>query len=121
MVSLTRAIDGLIYASVGVGAILLPQIYFLVPTWLFYSVLAGWVAYLLLAVATARHLKVAYPFVILLSVLTLVVSLPRPEHYSFAKAGMWLETLTFAVGSMLQIALLILISVYLLKMRKSRK
>ena len=116
-----RAIDGLIYASVGVGAILLPQIYFLVPTWLFYSVLAGWVAYLLVAVATARHLKVAYPLAFLLSVLTLVVSLPQPEHYSLAKAGMWLEALTFAVGSILQIALLILIPVYLLRMRKSRK
>ena len=121
MVSITRAIDGLIYASVGVGAILLPQIYFLVPTWLFYSVLAGWVAYLLVAVATVRHLKVAYPLAILLSVLTLVVSLPQPEHYSSAKAGMWLETLTFAVGSMLQIALLILIPVYLIKMRKSKE
>ena len=116
-----RAIDGLIYASVGVGAILLSQIYSLVPTWLFYLVLSGWVAYLLVAVATARHLKVAYPLAILLSVLTLVVSLPQPEHYSSAKAGMWLETLTFAVGSMLQIALLILIPVYLIKMRKSKE
>jgi hypothetical protein len=118
---LERAIDLLIYLSVLLGVVLLPQIYLLVPSWLFYSVLAGWVAYLLVAVATIRHLKVAYPFAFLLSILTLAVSLPQPEHYSFAGEGMWLATLTFAVGSVVQIALLVMIPLHMLRIHQSKK
>jgi hypothetical protein len=115
--SLRHAIDLLIYASVALGLVLLAQIYVLVPTWLFYSVLAGWLAYFLVAVAVAMGHKIAYPLALVLSILTLLVSLPQPEHYSFAADGMWLATLTFATGSILQIALIILIPIYLIKKR----
>ena len=113
-----RAIDLLIYLSVALGIVLLPQIYSVVPLWLFYSVLAGWIAYVLVAMATATHHKAAYPVALLLAILTLSVSLPEPEHYTFAKDGMWLATLTFMIGSILQLALLVLIPVYLIKNRK---
>ena len=113
-----RAIDLLIYLSVAFGVLLLPQIYSLVPPWLFYSVLAGWIAYLLVAIATWTHHKRVYPVAFLLAILTLSVSLPEPEHYTFAKDGMWLATLTFMIGSILQLALLVLIPVYLIKDRK---
>lgn len=116
---LGRAIDLLIYLSVALGLVLLPQIYILVPTWLFYSILAGWFAYLLVAIATATGHKIAYPLAFLLSILTLVLSLPQPEHYSFPGEGMWLATFTFAIGPALQIALLILIPIYLIKKRKT--
>jgi hypothetical protein len=49
---------------------------------LFYSVLAGWIAYLIVAVAVAKGLKMAYPLSLVLAILTLAVSLPRPEHSS---------------------------------------
>jgi hypothetical protein len=114
--SLRHAIDLLIYASVVLGLVLLAQIYVLVPSWLFYSVLVGWLAYFLVAVAALGR-KIAYPLALVLSILTLLASLPQPEHYSFAAEGMWLATLTFATGSILQIALIILIPIYLIKKR----
>lgn len=121
MISLKRAIDLLIYVSVGFGVVLLLQLYVLVPRWLFYSVLAGWVAYLLVAIIAATGRKIAYPFAFILSLLTLAVSLPQPEHYSFVEAGMLLASATFVIGSILQIALLILIPVYLLRNRLGRR
>ena len=72
---------------------------------------------MLVALATATHYNVAYPVALLLAILTLSVSLPEPEHYTFAKDGMWLATLTFMIGSILQLALLVLIPVYLIKNR----
>jgi len=117
--ALRRAIDLLIYLSVALGVVLLAQIYFMVPAWLFYPVLAGWFAYLLVAIAAATGRKIAYPMAFVLSILTLIVSLPQSEHYSFASEGMWMATFTFAAGSVLQIALLILIPIYLVRNRRS--
>jgi hypothetical protein len=116
--SIRNAIDALVYASVAMGLVLLPQLYFLVPNWLFYSVLAGWLAYLLVAVAVATGRKIAYPSAFVLSMLTLLVSIPQPDHYSFAE-GMWLATLTFAIGSALQMALIVLIPIYFIKRRQT--
>ena len=115
---LKRAVNLLIFLSVALGVVLLAQIRILVPTWLFYSVLTGWFAYLLVAIVASTGRKIAYPFAFILSMLTLSVSLPQPEHFSFATEGMWLAAFTFAAGSALQIALLILIPIYLIKSRK---
>ncbi len=116
---LKSVVNSLIYLSVVLGIVLLAQIYFLVPSWLFYSVLAGWFAYVLVAFAAANRHSSAYPAAFVLAMLTLVVSLPQPEHYSFASEGMLIAIMTFATGSALQIALLILIPIYLIKTRKS--
>ena len=118
---LRRAIDLLISLSVALGIVLLAQIYFLVPTWLFYSVLTGWFGYLFVAIVASTGRKIAYPFAFILSILTLAVSLPQPEHFSFASGGMWLATFTFAAGSALQIALLILIPIFMFRDRKSAR
>lgn len=109
------------YLSIVLGIVLLAQLYFLVPSWLFYSVLIGWLAYSVVALLIATGHRLAYLFAFLLSILTLVVSLPQPEHYAFISERMWLATLTFAAGSVLQIALLILIPVYLLRTRRTKK
>ena len=115
--SLKRAIDVLIYLSVASGLVLLPQLYFMVPRWLFYSVLMGWLAYVLVAAVVAAGRQVAYPFVFFLAILTLSVSLPQPEHYAFLSAGLALAATTFLIGSALQLSLVILIPIYLLKRR----
>ncbi len=119
VLALRRIVNVLIYLSIALGLVLLPQIYFLVPSWLFYSVFVGWFAYLLVAIAVARGREVAYPLAFVLSVLTLAVSLPQPEHYSFVGQGMWLASATFATGSVLQIALLIMLCVYFMTKRSS--
>lgn len=121
MPSLNRTIDLLIYLSVALGVVLLPQLYGIVPTWLFYSVLGGWLAYLLVAVLTATGHKIAYALAFVLSILTLAVSLPQPEHQSFVMAGLSLASLTFLTGSALQLAILILIPAYFLRKRRQRE
>src|SRR5260370_34627404 len=87
----------LIYASILLGATLLVELYAIVPVWLFYSVLAGWVAYLINAVAIAKDLKIAYPLSLILAILTLFVSLPQPQHHSLVEAGPSPASVTFIV------------------------
>ena len=112
----------LIYASILLGATLLIELYAVVPVWLFYSVLAGWVAYLITAVAIAKDLKIAYPLSLVLAILTLAVSLPQPEHHSLVEAGPSPASVTFIVGSVLQVAVILTVSSYLvLTRRMSRK
>jgi hypothetical protein len=62
-----------IYGSTFFGALLLVQLYPISPSWLFYSVLTGWIAYLVTAVFVARGLRIAYPVSLLLAILTLAV------------------------------------------------
>jgi hypothetical protein len=119
--SINRAIDLLIYLSVTVGIVLLLQLYYLVPRWLFYSVLAGWVAYVIVAALAATGHRVAYTLAFVLSILTLAVSLPQPEHQSFVEEGLSLASATFLIGSILQLALIILIPVYFLRKRSASK
>ena len=109
--------DLLIYASIFLGVVLLIQLFALVPVWLFYSVLAGWIAYLIVALAVAKGLKVAYPLSLVLAILTLAVSLPRPEHYSLVQAGLSPASLTFIAGPVLQVAVILAVSSYLFMIR----
>jgi len=116
--TLKASADSLIYASIFLGAVLLIQLFALVPFWLFYSVLAGWIAYVIVALAVAKGLKMAYPLSLVLAILTLAVSLPRSEHYSLIQAGLSLASLTFIAGSVLQVAVILTVSSYLLMTRR---
>ena len=108
---LRRVANWLIYASVILGIALLEQLYALmVPSLLFYSILAGWILYLVAAIAVATGRDKAYPAALVLSIVTLIVSLPQPEHYSLAEAGPTLASLTFIAGSVLQIGVIILVT-----------
>jgi len=105
----------MIYASIILGVALLTQLYSLVPSWLFYSVLTGWLAYLLTGILVTLRKSVAYPVSIVLAVLTLTVSLPQPEHYSF---GFSIASITFISGSILQIGVILAVGRYLLLRRQ---
>ena len=115
--TLKASADLLIYASIFLGAALLIQLFAIVPVWLFYSVLAGWVAYVIVAFAIAKGLKMAYPLSLVLAILTLAVSLPRPEHYSLVQAGLSPTSLIFIAGSVLQVAVILTVSSYLFMTR----
>jgi len=119
---LRRGADWLIYGSVILGVALLAQLYVLmVPSWLIYSILAGWILYLVVAIEVAIGSDKAYPPALVLSIVTLAVSLPQPEHYSLADAGPTLASLTFVVGSLLQVGVIILVTSFLiLRRRQSR-
>jgi hypothetical protein len=114
---LRSTVNVLIYLSVALGVVLLPQLYGLVPSWLFFSVLVGWLAYLIVAVLVVKSRSFAYPLAFVLALLTLAVSLPQPQHYSYVEAGPSLASATFLVGSVLQIALIIMIPLYLYRRR----
>jgi ABC-type enterochelin transport system permease subunit len=119
---LRRGADWLIYGSVILGVALLAQLYALtVPSWLFYSILAGWILYLAVAIGVATGRDKAYLPALVLSISTLAVSLPQPEHYSLADAGPTLASLTFIAGSILQVSVIILVtSLLILRRRQSR-
>ena len=118
--TLKASADLLIYASIFLGAALLIQLFAIVPVWLFYSVLAGWVAYVIVAFAIAKGLKMAYSLSLVLAILTLAVSLPRPEHYSLVQAGLSPASLTFIAGSVFQVAVILTVSSYLFMTREDR-
>jgi hypothetical protein len=118
MKNLRRVIDVLIYASVALGVILLLQLWSSVPKWLFYSVGLGWIAYFITAVAIMRRHEGAYKFAFLLAILTLFVSAPQPEHYAFVSEGINLASVTFILGSFLQLCIITLLTVHFLRNRK---
>jgi hypothetical protein len=107
-----------IYGSTFLGALLLVQLFPVSPSWLFYSVLTGWIAYLVTAVFVARGLRIAYPVSLLLAILTLAASLPQPEHSSLVRAGFSIASLTFIAGSALQVAVILSVSAYLFMTRR---
>jgi hypothetical protein len=121
MVSLRRLIDVSVYLSVAWGIVLLYQLYYAVPSWLFFSVVVGWLAYLGTAVLVAFGRRMAYPLVLVLAILTLAVSLPQPEHLAFVAAGLSLASITFLLGSALQLILLVLVPAYLLRRRNTAR
>ena len=117
-----RGADWFIYASVILGVALLAQLYALtVPSLLFYSILAGWTLYLAVAIGVATGQDKPYPPALVLSIVTLAVSLPQPEHYALGNSGLTLASLTFIAGSLLQIGVIIFVASFLvLKRRQSR-
>ena len=116
--NIRRVTDVLIYASVALGVVLLLQLWFLVPKWLFYSVTLGWTAYLVTAIAVMRGHEGAYKVVLILAIITLFVSLPQPEHYAFVGEGINLASFTFLAGSVLQLCIIASLSVRFLKGRR---
>ena len=111
-------VDALIYASVILGAILLIQLYGLVPSWLFYSVFIGWLLYLVVAIGASVGRELAYPSALALSILTLLVSIPRSEHYSVASDGITLGAFTFLAGSAVQVGVIMAGGTFLLMKHK---
>lgn len=117
MSSLERVIKFLLVLSVFAGVLLLLQLWVLVPRWLFYTVLVGWIAYLLTAAAVILGHRMAYGFALVLAIITLAVSLPRPEHVAFLRSGVNLASMTFVVGSVLQVCVIVTVAWYILKSR----
>ena len=121
MPTLQRFVTGLVCSSVALGVILLYQLWFMVPRWLFYSVLLGWVAYLFTAIAMIQHRHGADKAAFVLAILTLVVSVPQPEHYALMSQGLILPTITFILGSVLQLFVIISLSILYLRRKITRK
>ena len=116
--SLERVIDSLVYLSVALGAALLIQVYGLLPAGVFFSILGGWLAYLIAAVLVWRRYTRVYPAILVLAVLTLLVSLPQPAHYALVTSAEILAASTFIIGSAFQLCLIVLILLFLIRRRR---
>jgi hypothetical protein len=118
MTRLTSAIDALVYLSVVLGAALLVQAFGSLPPTVAYSIVGGWLVYIAAALLVFRKVRRAYALVLVLALLTLVVSLPQPAHYSLLNPAQALAAATFLLGSAMQIGLIVLIPLYFMRRRK---
>ncbi len=109
---LKLVIDLSIYLSVALGVLFISQISGIVPQQMVYALLTGWIAYLFTAVAVAAGRREAYTAAFILVIITLLVSLPVPRHYTIISSATPLPGLTFIGGSALQILLAIQLPFY---------
>ena len=118
--TLEKAIAWLVYASVVLGVLFLYVLYGTpgVPSFLFPSILAGEVIWLVCAVAISRKLKWAPYLAVVLAVITLAVSLPQPTHYSFAESGQVVAFMIFTGGAVLQFALIADVALFVVRTRR---
>ena len=114
-----RWANWLIYASVVLGILLLAQLYALrVSLALLIPILAGWILYLIVAIAVWTGRSKAYPAALILAIVTLAISLLQPQHLSLAEAGLTLASFTFILGSILQVGVIILIGYSIIAARR---
>jgi heme/copper-type cytochrome/quinol oxidase subunit 4 len=118
VLSLQGVANLFIYSSVVLGVLLLFQLWIVVPAWLFYSVLGGWCAYFATAIAVALRYRRAYPVAFILAIVTLMVSLPQPEHMEFVRSEVTLAAATFILGSFLQACVIASVGFLLFTKRK---
>jgi hypothetical protein len=118
--TLEKAIAWLVYSSVVLGILFLYVLYGTpgIPAFLFPSILAGEVIWTLCAVAISRRLKWAPYLAVVLAVITLAISLSQPTHYAFAETGQLVAFLIFAGGSILQVALIAAVSLFVVRTRR---
>ena len=120
MATLEKAVAWLVYSSVILGVLFL---YVLsgtpgIPAFLFPSILGGEVIWLVCAVAISRRARWAPYMAFVLALITLVISLSQPTHYAFAETGQIVAFLIFTGGSVLQVALIAAVSLFVYRSGK---
>ena len=111
------AIQALILASSVLGVALLYEISPLVPAFVFDFVAVGWALFVLDSILTFIRPVVSYYFGFVLAVLALGASLPQSAHWSFIQNGLLVPSLIFLTGSAMQIAIIVLVGLFTLKVR----
>ena len=121
MPNLEKTIAWLVYASVVLGVLFLYVLYGTpgIPGFLFPSILAGEVIWILCAVAISRRVRWAPYMAVVLALITLGVSLPQPTHYNFAESGQIVAFLIFTGGSVLQFALIAAVALFVYRSRRA--
>jgi hypothetical protein len=119
--NLEGAIAWLVYASAALGVLFLYVLYGTpgIPDFLFPSILAGELIWLACAAAISRRLRWAPYLAVVLAVITLGVSLPQPEHYTFADTGQVAAFLIFTVGSALQFVLIAAVALFVYRSKRT--
>lgn len=119
MSALKRTIDGIIYATVALGFVLLYVASGIVPGWLLAALFFGVMAYGGTTIAVVKNYRWSYYVILVLAIVVLAASLPQPEHYAFASTGQLVPFLIFALGGAMQVCLIVLIPVYLRRTRRA--
>jgi hypothetical protein len=118
MISLPRAIQGLILFSTLLGIFFLWQAYPLLPRDVFEILTFGWALFAIDSVLTFLRPKVSYYLGLVLAAIALFETLSQPEHYSLVESGNLPATVTLVLGSTAQALLIILVGYFLISRRK---
>lgn len=120
MANLDNLVSWLVYGSVVLGVLFLYVLYGTpgIPSFLFPSILAGEVIWIVCAVAISRKARWAPYMALILALITLAISLSQPTHYTFAETGQIVAFLIFTGGSVLQVALLAAVTLHIVRARR---
>ena len=106
MVSVARAIQGLIVFSTVLGVFFLWQAYPLLPGDVFDILAFGWLLFLFDSLLTLVRPTASYYFGLVLAVVALSETLTQPEHYALVENGNVPATIILVVGSIAQAILI---------------
>jgi hypothetical protein len=118
VVSLAKAIQGVIIFSTVLGVFFLWQAYPLVPTDVFDFVAFGWVLFVFDSVLTFVKPRVSYYFGMALGVIALGETLSQPEHYQLVASGNVPATIILVLGSITEALLIVLVAIYIVGEQK---
>jgi len=119
--TLEKAVAWFVYSSVVLGVLFLYVLYGTpgIPAFLFPSILGGEVIWLVCAVAISRSARWAPYMALVLALITLAISVSQPTHYTFAESGQIIAFLIFTGGSILQVALIASISLFVYRSKRN--
>ena len=118
MVSLAKAIQGVILFSTIFGAFFLYEVYPLVPAFVFDGVAVGWALFLVDSILTFLRPRISFYLGMALAVAALAATLSAPEHYQLIAGGNVPATATLVVGWGSEVLLIVLVGIYIMDLRK---
>lgn len=113
MIPLPRAIQALILASTVFGVAFLYEVHPVLPAFVFESVVFGWALFVLDSALTFVRPRVSFYLGMVLAVIALVVTLTSPAHWALVTSGDVPAAATIVTGSVLEVALIVLVGLYL--------
>ncbi len=118
MSALPRAIQGTILASTVFGVAFLYEVYPVLPSFVFDSVLFGWMLFVVDSALTFVRPKISFYVGMVLAIIALVVTLSSPAHWALITNGDIPATLTLLTGWTLEVLLIVLVGFFILGGRK---
>ena len=115
---LTRAIQGLILFATAFGVPFLYEVYPVLPSFVFDSVAAGWVLFIVDSALTFVRPRASYYLGLVLAVLAFAATVSQPQHFALIASGNLPATVTIVVGSAVELLLIALVLVYAFTERK---
>jgi hypothetical protein len=112
MAKVGKLIQGLILFSTVFGAFFLWEVSDQVPSFVFEILATGWALFVIDSILTFIRPRISYYFGLVLALLTLSETLTQPEHYALVANGNLEATATLAIGSVLQVGIILAVVAY---------